>query len=206
MYTNGKVHGTDTDSTIKMNVDNFYKDKLINYSSKIDVMVGYCNDRSMLSYNSTAGIGQEVTYYKAYVRVETSTPILLCENVNDLFTTSTSSNGNKALTYPIGLITIDEVMLAGHAGGIVNGNYSNGKPNLNYYLSSSKEFWTMTPAGYYIPYFQVLQSKCFSTENGHKSIDDTDTRISLGNKPVINIRSDVTITGSGTMSDPYVVN
>ncbi len=34
-------------------------------------------------------------------------------------------------------------------------------------------------------------------------IDDPSVAYADGVKPVINIRSDVTITGSGTMTDPY---
>ena len=36
--------------------------------------------------------------------------------------------------------------------------------------------------------------------------DDEATNYNYGLRPVINIRSDVTITGSGTMSDPYIIN
>ena len=97
------------------------------------------------------------------------------------------------------------MVLAGHAGGVVNGEYNHGKSNLKYYLFSGQEFWTMTPAGYYVPYFQSLRSKNFSVLDSKNSIDDTVVSFDLAYKPVINIRSDVTITGTGTTTDPYVV-
>ena len=207
MYTEGEAHGTKTSSTIKTNVDKFYKDKLINYSLYVDETIGYCNDRSVLSYNSTAGVGREVTYYKAYVRVEESVPTLICENESDYYTMASTSSGNKKLSYPIGLISIDEAMFAGYAGGIVDGSYNNGKKNVNSYLFSGKEFWSMTSSGYYVPYFQVIQAKAFSigTNKGF-SLDDSGVYAELGLKVVINIRSDVTITGNGTINDPYLVN
>ena len=187
-------------------MDKFFTDKLSSYASKLDTNSGFCGDRSSLSKDSNSGINQTITYYKAYVRVEESNPTLLCENISDYYTSTSSSLGNKVLIYPIGLLTVDEVMFAGHAGGIVNGYYNAGKSNSNYYLYGSNEFWTMTPAGYYIPYFQNLESKVFSTPtSSSKSIDDSNTLGNAAYKPVINIRTDVTITGSGTMTNPYVV-
>ena len=207
MYTNGEAHGTGTSSVIKTNVDKFYTDKLSSYISKLDINVGFCGDRSSLSNASNSGIGQTITYYKAYVRVEESNPTLSCENTTDYYTTVSSSLGNKALTYPVGLISIDDVMFAGHAGGIVNGNYNNAKQNINGYLVAGQEFWTMTPAGYYIPYLQKTQGKVFSALTASlNSIDDTYPRGDLACRPVINLKSNVTITGSGTMTNPYIAN
>ena len=207
MYTEGETHGTGTSSKIKTNVDKFYTDKLSSYASKLDINVGFCGDRSSLSNDSNTGIGQTITYYKAYVRVEASKPTLVCENASDYYTVSSSSLGNKVLTYPVGLITIDEVMFAGHAGGIVNGKYNNAKKNINDYLVAGNEFWTMTPSGYYDAYFQSPQVKIFSAQNaGFYAIDDTYSGGNLACRPVINLKSGVTITGTGTMTDPYIVN
>ena len=205
MYTEGDAHGMGTSSTIIVKGDKFCTDKLSVNASKLDTNAGFCGDRSSLSNDSNSGIGQTITYYKAYVRVEESNPTLSCENASDYYTVSSSSLGNKVLRYPIGLISIDEVVLAGHAGGVVNGEYNHGKSNLKYYLFSGQEFWTMTPAGYYVPYFQSLRSKNFSVLDSKNSIDDTVVSFDLAYKPVINIRSDVTIKGTGTMMDPYVV-
>ena len=41
----------------------------------------------------------------------------------EVYTTSGSSQGNKALTYPIGLITADEVAYAGGVYGSSNSSY-----------------------------------------------------------------------------------
>ena len=118
MYTLGDAHGLGTSSTIKTANDQFYQDKLLSYASKIDTTAGFCGDRSTLNLESGVGTGTISNYYKGYLRIEESRPILICENELDYYTTSSASNGNKALTYPVGLIAADEVMLAGHAGGI----------------------------------------------------------------------------------------
>ena len=123
MYSDGEAHGTGTSSTIKINADKFYIDKLSSYVSKLDMNVGFCGDRSSLTQPSGVGTGRVLTYNKGYLRVQESTPTLTCENVSDYYTVSNAASGNKKLSYPIGLITVDEVMLAGHAGGISDGDY-----------------------------------------------------------------------------------
>ena len=131
MYTSGNVHGLDTSSIIKTANDNFYTSKLAGYSNYIDTSSGFCGDRSTLNTTSGVGTGTVLTYYKGYLRVSNSTPSLKCENTSDVYTVSSTSSGNKALTYPIGLITADEVLLAGSSGGVFDGayNYQKSTPN-----------------------------------------------------------------------------
>ena len=60
-----------------------------------------------------------------------------CKRNLDKFTVS-SSIGNGELTYPVGLITSDEVMYAGGYG--VNSNNT-------FYLYTGDNFWFMSPSG-----------------------------------------------------------
>ena len=62
-------------------------------------------------------------------------PTLSCQ-LNDSFNVE-GTNGNEKLTYPVGLITADEAMMA---GGI------NGSSNMLYYLYSGQNYWTMSPS------------------------------------------------------------
>ena len=206
MYTSGETHGLGTSSIIKTNVDKFYTDKLTSYTSKLDTTVGYCGDRSTLNLQSGVGTGTIITYNKGYLRVEESAPTLTCENVSDYYTVTSTSSGNKALTYPIGLISVDEVMLTGLPGGVFDGYYTKTKSNKGSYLVIGNGFLTMTPAGGYNPFgFTTWLSFVFSV-NDSGNIDDNYTSGTYGLRPVINIRSDVTITGRGTKNDPYLVN
>ncbi len=205
MYTSGEAHGTGTSSTIKTNADKFYTDKLLNYASKLDTNAGFCGDRSNLNQQSGVGTGTVITYNKGYLRVEESAPTLACENVGDYYTVASASSGNKRLSYPIGLITADEVMFAGHAGGVFSGTYNHQRINNASYLVTGNHYWTMTPAGGYFPFgFNYWHSVVFVVQD----FGDIDTGVfePRGLRPVINIRSDVAITGSGTMTDPYIVN
>ena len=206
MYTSGEAHGIGTSSTIKINVDQFYIDKLTNYSSMLDASVGFCGDRSSLNFQTGVGTGTVVTYNKGYLRVLESTPTLICENTSDYYTNSSASSGNKKLTYSVGLITVDEVMLAGYSGGIFNGMYGNMKLNKKSYLTTGNTFWTMTPAGGYYPVGMTDWCAFDFNVNASDVIDDGFLDYARGIRPVINIRSDVKITGNGTMTDPYIIN
>ena len=206
MYTSGEVHGTNISSIIKTNVDKFYTDKLAGYVSKLDNNVGFCGDRSSLNLQSGVGTESVITYNSGYLRVEESTPTLICENSSDYYTSSSASSGNQKLDYSVGLITADEAMLAGHAGGIFDGNHNNSKSNNKSYLATGNPFWTMTPAGGYNPFgIAAWEPYVFNIWN-NGNFDERCVFDNRGFRPVINIRSDVTITGSGTMNDPYVVN
>ena len=206
MYTSGEVHGTRTSSAIKINVDKFYIDKLTSYASKLDTNVGFCGDRSTLNLQSGVGTGTIITYNKGYSRVEESSPTLACENTNDYYTVSSASSGNKALIYPIGLINADEVMLAGHAGGIFNGTYNRVKKNKNSHITTGTNFWVMNSAGGYVPYGSVYWDSNNFLIGPFGNIEDYSCSGTFGIRPVVNLASNVSITGSGTMTDPYVVN
>ena len=206
MYTSGEAHGTGTSSAIKTNVDKFYTDKLASYASKLDTNAGFCGDRSNLNLQSGVGTGTVITYNKGYLRVEESTPTLTCENASDYYTVSSASSGNKKLSYPIGLITADEVMLAGHAGGVFDGSYNHMKSNNGSYLVTGNAFWTMTPAGGYNPFGATYWYAGVFGVYASGKVDDYGVSDAYGLRPVVNLKSGVTIPGSGTKTDPYVVS
>ena len=206
MYTSGEAHGTGTSSTIKTNADKFYTDKLSSYASKLDTNAGFCGDRSNLNLQSGVGTGTVITYNKGYLRVEESAPTLTCENASDYYTVSSASSGNKKLSYPIGLITADEVMLAGHAGGVFDGSYNHMKSNNGSYLVTGNTFWTMTPAGGYNPFGGAGWGAHVFGVSSSGNFDDDNADYAVGLRPVVNLKSGVTITGSGTKTDPYVVS
>ena len=199
MYTSGQIHGLGTSSTIKGVLDNWYTSSgLSNYTDQIDGNAGFCGDRqpstSESISNGQGGAGTTTTYYGAYIRLYTNkAPTFECENDSDLYTLSNSSDGNRALTYPIGLISVDEVA---YAGGIYATN------NTSYYLYTGRQYWTMSPYR-----LRDLSTSCagmfFVNSAGNFSSACVHTNFSL--RPVINLKSNLTITGSGTTTDPYQV-
>ena len=153
----------------------------------MDGNAGFCGDRRV---SSGTGGGTSSTYYQPYTRISNSSPSLSC-NKNDIYTTDEFEFGNGALTYPIGLISADEAMLA----GIPNWNSSG---NTNNYLYTGQQYWTMSPSHFNGGHACV----CYVLSDGY-----------LGNnyvnwngpsvRPVINLKSAIAITGSGTTSDPF---
>ena len=192
-YTSGNVHGTGTNSTILNELNEWYQDNLSSYADKIDGNTGFCNDRTPYS---GSGTGTSATDYAAYNRlVNNKQATFECSNSSDLYTTSGSSQGNKALQYPIGLITADEVS---YAGGV------NGKNNASYYLYTEEYYWTLSPAYYNDDRNAVI---FFVDSFGYLDFEFSSVDADIyGVRPVINLKADVTISsGDGTSSNPYVI-
>ena len=187
------AHKNTNSSSIKTVVDNWYANNLINYSSYI-ADTGFCGDRSL---SSGTGIGTTSTQYGPSKRLNTSgseSPQFVCTQASDLYTTSSATKGNKALTYPIGLITADEVVYAGST--LYDGGYNSS--NRSFYLYGNSSFWTMTPSS------SVISTWVFKVwTSGAYDADVVNT--SYGVRPVINIKPNVkTISGYGTSNNPYV--
>ena len=206
MYTSGNAHGLGTSSTIKTANDNFYTTKLSSFINYLDINAGFCGERSTLNNQSGVGTGTVPTYYKAYLRVSTSMPSLKCESTSDYYTVSSASSGNKALTYPIGLITADEAIFAGHGGGLFNGYYNYQKSSPSTYLTIGQHFWTMTPSGYYTPFGSTAWSLYVFAVNMTGYVDDGNVYDSNGLRPVINLKNTLKFTGDGTKNNPYVAS
>ncbi len=183
--------GNDYDSAIKTIIDNWYSTNLKNYSQYLEDTY-FCNDRSLkdTKYNSGYKLDQQ-TNYGAYTRnVTNKNPSVLCENKNDRYTVS-NTNGNNWLDYPVGLISADEVMLA---GGVYN------LMNEKYYLRNNSYFWVGTPC-YFRPahitaHAWIVYSSGVIAPGSYAS--------SYYVRPVINLKSNVKIvSGDGSLDNPY---
>ena len=107
------------------------------------------------------------------------------------FKCATDGNGKGIVNSKIGLITYDEAIYAGTYYG---------KSNTSYYLyNGANGIWTMTPAGFYSSYAREWYISTVGNMNRN--------RVSSSNnyRPVINLNKNVSVTGSGTSADPYVV-
>ncbi len=147
MYTSGEQHGNTIDSSIKLILDTWYNNNLKGYADKINKEAGFCGDREMTSGYSWSSQPSSTIYYAGYGRlVQNSSsvnPTIKCSNSNDLYTTSSSSKGNKKLANPIGLITADEVVMGGLPwSGSTTSNY----------LYTGQSYWTMSPSYVYSYY------------------------------------------------------
>ena len=203
MYTVGQVHGLGTNSGIKNTLDSWYQTNIAKkgYGDKVSTEAGFCGDREPSTNSSTSngagGTGTTQTYYGGYIRLVNSTksPTLKCKNNEDMYTVSGSSRGNKALTNPVGVITADEVAMAG-------GVY--GQTNQSYYLYTNSAYWTMSPY-----YFDVGGSNSWAyvfRVNSSGQLGGYWVSNAYGVRPVINLSTDVTAKlGNGTSSTPYEI-
>ena len=182
-----------TNSTIKKIIDNWYKDNLnTNYGKYLSTTAVYCNDRST----------SDNTNFGALTRLITNkTPSYDCTATEDKFTVD-NSTGNGKLTYPIALMTADEVSFAG-------GLWITNAPTWYYYNSAngsstgSTWWWLLSPnnwSGGSADVFSVLGSSTPGRLNNY-NVDST-----VGVRPAISLKSCIKYsTGNGSASDPYTI-
>ena len=210
-YINGQQHGygkcdgtnasctvngnTVYNSTIKQAIDKWYAGTTLKDNPLISQDQIFCNDRSASTTQTAAWASTGTQYfYGAYGRLSqtTKSPQLICPTESDKFTVNTS-NGNGALTYPVGIITADEVAMAG-------GVY--GSSNSSYYLYTNQYYWLGSPytfrsgraaaAGFVVRSYGAV---------GADDVGDND-----GARPVVSLSSKAKLSGSGTYSNPYTVS
>ena len=211
--TYASAHSNTNNSTIKGVIDTWYKTNIEDkgYSKYVADAI-YCNDRSIASDNSTnavftkagytntgLGYGTNETTYGGFKRNWVDhTPSLKCPNNNDKFTTD-STLGNGKLTYPVALITSDEIAYAG--GLAYDYNTSSYIRNTDFYLyTPSYYYWTLTPwafagggssgGGWYA--------------TGYLGLDFVDNSYSAA-RAAVSLLSDAITGGNGTMSNPFTV-
>ena len=181
-----------TSSKIKKMIDNWYSQNMINYANYLEDTT-YCNDKSRYEKIIKEDKKMSAIAYSGYERfsisLESINPIINCKNKNDNYSVD-SKNGNGALTYPIGLLSADEIVFAG----------MNFTEEAETYLNTGKTWWTMTPLRLHGDY----QSMISASSSGRVSTSVTDSAI--GVRPVISIKAKTKYTtGDGTKENPYVI-
>ena len=183
-YTTGQQHGQATDSPILDTLQSWYTSSGLSvstYSQYIDTNVGFCSDRNMEGGLSWSSRPSSTIYYAAIERLNRNkNPNLAC-TISDI------------IVEPVGLITADEVALAGGVEGIANQSY---------YLYNNQYYWTMSPSHFDVSGGNI--SSIFSVgKNGALYVNHVD--YSYGTRPVINLKADTNFIGEGTVNSPYEV-
>ena len=190
-----------TNSTIKGVIDTWYKNNLnTNYGKYISTTAVYCNDRSNPAggYNT----GNTSFYYGAYTRlIANKTPSYDCATAEDKFTAD-SSTGNGKLTYPIALMTADEVSFAG-------GLYGTNAPTWHYYNSANGSstgltwWWLLSPN-----YWYGSNANVFFVDGSSNPgyLNNNYVYSANGVRPAVSLKSCVkTSGGDGSASAPYTI-
>ena len=205
MYTIGEQHGTSQSSDIKSYLDNWYANytDLSATGTKITDQI-YCNDRTASTSNVSYSTTNYTTltswnskgtlyFYGANGRISNdNNPMLTCAVDSDRFTVNKiNGKGNSALTYPIGLITIDEVEMAGN-------NFNESVKS--HYLYTGAHYWTGTPAAF----DGDFSFEYSAMDEGGFSMSDVGIRFAA--RGVVSLSSESKLLGSGTYNDVYVVS
>ena len=179
-------------SSVKARVDDWYKNNLTSYTNYLSNDAIYCNDRGAATYSDTSTFN-----FDSYVRLRTTlVPTYDCVNSKDAFS---ANNTDAKLTYPIGLMTADEVVFAG-------GRYN--KSASTWYMKNSSgsvssiPWWTMTPYNwsstgnvreFYVTAVGTLSFGGVYTDN-------------VNIRPVISIKScTLWKSGNGSSNEPYEI-
>ncbi|HJJ17636.1 MAG TPA: CalY family protein [Bacilli bacterium] len=180
---------TATDSIVKTYLEDWYINNLKDYDDKINLS-NFCNDTTITSTNAI----ENATYYGGHNRIlKLKQPSLKCPNP------STTDGGNYKLK--IGLLTADEINYAGLSYRQITTTSSNtskiaDKTNYLYY---SRTWYSMTPHR-----SNSTSSYMLYVSSGRMSNNDVTGSQYI--RPVINLKSDIQITGGdGTETNPYVV-
>ena len=182
-------------STIRKSIDSWYNTNLSSFANFMDPDAGYCNDYSTTSGTYGDSTSSSSVTFSGNGRLSSHNPTTVC--ARQYYETPTTSNtGTKSLPYPVGTISMDEVMQAG-------GSNSNNK---NYYLHTGTSYFTMTPYEFeykkvgvlYYYYPRVLNV------NSSGKLASVDVYTKHGYRPVINITSYIYWSrGNGTATAPY---
>ena len=204
MYEIGKQHGTSKSSDIKSYLDNWYANytDLNKTGTKITDQI-YCNDRtastsdvaySTTDYTTLTSWNSKGTtyYYGANGRVWNNpvSPDYKCPVASDKFTTTTVK-GNGKLSYPVGLISADEITFAGLPAG---------KTNNSFYLYTGDYYWAGSPAAFY-----GSLSYEFGVSDGG-NLNGYYVHNYYGVRGVVSLSSESKLLGRGTYNDVYTVN
>ncbi len=187
--------------TAKATLDTWYKNNILNteYEKHISDNI-FCNDRVETSkeesiYIQAAGGTIKVpNYYYGEANKN-----FTCPQKTYAYTKNDTTKGNGSFTYPIGLITRNEVTAAG------KGNTTNN----NFYLYKGTSYWTFSPYAY-----KIVSAGGSSVEYTHVTTapDNSNNMVHYdyngGLVPVINIKPESLskLKGEGTKSNPWTLN
>ncbi len=169
------------DSTIKNYIDKWYIDNLKAYENKLEDTV-FCNDRRILNLNGWEPNGGDTTNFLYFKNYDTSNKSLVCANETDRFS---MSNPKAKLSYPIGLLSMSELSLAGYGG--------------SHYFNNGQDVWLVSPVNF--DYFDAYVWVAFSGGlTSYKLYNSGGVRPSVSLKPNTYFSS-----GDGSFTNPFVI-
>ena len=196
--TYAATHANTNKSTILTNLEVWYNNNLEKYE-KVIADTEWCNDKTNVtdkSYDPRSrtpngrGYAKNATYYGATQR--------LVNRSNHAGGTGPSLKCNGELskiTSKVGLITADELALAGYAVGLEN--------TTTYLQENATDtyWWSLSPS-----IFEGSYAYGWSVGGSIGEFSDGGVVSSDGLRPSISLKSTTNVTGNGTSSTPYIIS
>ena len=137
----------------------------------------------------------KMVFNASYRAFTTGKPDISCANKNDSFTVS-EENGNGNLDYPVGLMALDEAVMAGFSWCRCDSSSDN-------YLNNGKGWWLMSPS--------LVSANNFYVGMAYSRADHvtpTYTSSGLGGvRPMVSLKKGFKIqSGDGTSDEPFVLD
>ena len=186
-YTEAKLvkyiyddNGTPINSNLKTVLDNWYNTNMSNVDNKIETSV-YCNDTSELTTEekSALSLNTSFNYYCPHKRAMNGTPTTLCSKKGD------------AYKLKVGFLTVDEAELAGRSWG----------SGMQDYLYNNSTYWLGSPGNFNgsCAYVFIVYNANYLRHNGSANN-------AYGVRPVVSLVPNTSYSGTGTTTNPFVVN
>ena len=192
------THANTNKSTILTNLEAWYNDNLSTYEKVIDDTV-WCNDKTNVTDTSYdplrlspngLGYGANKTYYGATQRLVNTSgsaggtgPSLKC-------------NGELSkINSKVGLITADELALAGYAYGLQN--------STTYLQENATDtyWWSLSPDRFDGGYAYV-----WGVYGSYGIFERNIVNVTGGVRPSISLKSTTNVTGNGTSDSPFIIS
>ncbi len=173
------------DSAMKSYLENWFRNKMLAYKDYLDENTVYCNDRSITQIGGWSNTGSIIANSSSYLNFTNDSVLvtdLSCTKNTDKF-----SVGNSAakLNYPVGLATAPEMNIIANATLKTTGQF----------------FWLVSPRYFY----NSLANERYVNLSG--SMSATIVNNPHGARPVIVLKDGTEfISGSGSLSSPYIIN
>ena len=170
------------DSTIKNYIDKWYIINLEKYKDYLEDTV-FCNDRTLLSSGGWNPNGGSTTTYLQFKNYNISNQSLVCTKETDSFS---MSNPKAKLSYPIGLLSMPELSLAGYGS--------------SHYFNNGQQVWLASPK-----FFSNYNGDIFRIVSSGK-IADFYGNGSAGVRPSVSLKPNTYFSsGDGSFTNPFVI-
>ena len=198
------IRNNTTDSTIKVFIDSWYQNNLTNYTKYLSTSAVYCNDRSLGTGQTYSVSSSSQFNFAPYYRMDWDTqgakanPSYNCTDIRDAFSVD---NTSAKLTYPVSLVTSDEIAFAGGVAlQFMNTPYA-------WFISNSAGtqvsgwWWSLSPLSWQLSFSGVQRWISDWMNWGFESVDTAQ-----GVRPVISLKSCIKYsTGDGSATNPYTI-